>query len=59
MHYRLHMSLTEADYLEFNNFHTLQSKTGKKLVRTRRIFFISVMVVSMALVFLILGQTLF
>lgn len=55
MLFQFNITLTEEDYLAFNNFHSFESKQGKKLIRKTRISFIAVMVFLMALVILLLG----
>ena len=59
MLFQLHITLSEDDYLDFNNFHSFESAHGKKLIRKTRIFFILAMVFLAALVVLILGWTTF
>lgn len=59
MRFQLHIDLTEKDYLAFNQFHSLQSPVGKKMVQKSRIFFVCAMVFMAALIFLIYGRTTF
>lgn len=59
MRFQLNITLTEEDYLAFNNFHSLESSTGKKLIRKNRIFFISTIVVLMVLFIMMVGWTTF
>lgn len=59
MHYQLKLSLTEEDYLAFNQYHSLQSPFGKKMVRKSQIFFVCAMIVLAALIFLVFGRTTF
>lgn len=59
MHYQLKLILSEEDYLAFNQFHSLQSPFGKKMVRKSQIFFVCAMVVLTALIFLVFGRTIF
>ena len=57
MRFQLNITLTEEDYLAFNSFHSLESAHGRKQIQKSRIFFISVIVILMALVILFLGWT--
>lgn len=57
MLFQLRITLTEEDYLAFNNFHSFESAPGKKLIRKSRIFFIATMVFLMAFVLLVLKWT--
>lgn len=59
MQFQLNITLTEADYLAFNNFHALESTPGKKQIRKTRIFFITFIAILMAFVVLVLGLTAF
>lgn len=59
MRFQLDITLTEDDYLAFNNFHAIQSKSGKKINRRGRIFFLTFVAVLMALVLLAKGWTTF
>lgn len=59
MLFQFHITLTEEDYLAFNNFHSFESAHGKKQIRKTRISFVAIMVALMALVFFILGWTTF
>ena len=59
MFFRLHINLSEDDYLAFNYFHSFESVQGKKLIRKTRFFFILAMVILAALVVLLLGWTTF
>ncbi len=59
MLFQFNITLTEEDYLAFNNFHSFESAHGKKLVRKSRISFIAIMVLLMALVIFMLGWTTF
>ena len=59
MHYQLKLILSEEDYLAFNQFHSLQSPFGKKMIRKSRIFFVCAMIVLAALIFLVFGWTTF
>lgn len=59
MRYHLNITLTEEDYLAFNNFHSLESAAGKKVIRNSRIVFAAVMAALMALFILMVGWTTF
>lgn len=59
MQFRLNVTLTEEDYLAFNQFHSLESMAGKKMMNKTRAFFTAAMVVLAALVILISGWTTF
>lgn len=59
MRYQLNVTLTEEDYLAFNNFHALESTFGKRQIRNSRILLITCMTVLMAFVLLVLGWTTF
>lgn len=59
MLFQLIIDLSEDDYLDFNKFHSFESKHGKKLINKTRIFFILAMVVLAALFMLVMGVTMF
>ena len=59
MKYQLSITLSENEYLTFNIFHSFESAPGKKTVRKTRIIYIAVMVILIALVFLLLGRSVF
>ena len=59
MHYQLKLHLTEEDYLAFNQFHSLQSPFGKKMVRKSQIYFVFAMIFLAALIVLVFGRTTF
>ena len=59
MLFQFNISLSEDDYLAFNNFHSFGSVHGKKLIRRVRIVFVSVMLLLIALVFLFIGTSVF
>lgn len=59
MPFQLNITLTEEDYLAFNNFHSFGSAHGKKLIMRSRIIFVSLMALLMVLVILIIGTTVF
>lgn len=45
MRFQLDITLTEQDYLAYNCFHSLESRTGKKLLRNSRLLFIAIIAV--------------
>lgn len=57
MLFKLNINITEDDYLSFNNFHSLESVYGKKMVRKTRFFFILAMVLFAAIFALSMGLT--
>lgn len=57
MRFQLDLTITEEDYLAFNNFHSLRSKTGKRMVMRSRILFIVCIAVLMVLAILVMGWT--
>ena len=59
MHYQLKIQLTNADFLAFNYFHSLESTIGKKQFKQARTVFAVVMAVIVALVLLISGWSTF
>jgi len=59
MRFQLDVTLTEDDYLEFNYFHGLQSKQGKKAVKKSRIFCIAIMVILILIVLFMDGLSVF
>ena len=59
MLFHFNITLTEEDYLAFNNFHSFESKHGRKAIRKSRIFFIAIMALLIALMFFIQGVTTF
>ena len=59
MLFQLNITLTEEDYLAFNDFHAFGSGHGKKLIRRSRIIFVSLMALLMALVLLVIGTSVF
>jgi hypothetical protein len=59
MLFQFYITLKEKDYLDFNLFHSFESRHGKKLVRKTLIIFDAFMVILMALVILLLGRTRF
>ena len=59
MLFQLNITLTEEDYLAFNDFHSFGSAQGKKLIRRSRVIFISLMALLMVLVILFIGTTAF
>ena len=59
MLFQLNISLTEEDYLAFNDFHAFGSVQGQKLIRRTRIIFVSIMALLIALIVLFIGTTVF
>ena len=59
MLFQLNVTLTEDDYLNFNRFHAMESKAGKKQIRNTRIFFICLMLGLMAFLLIMVGWTSF
>lgn len=57
MRFQLNLTITEEDYLAFNYFHTLRSKTGKRMVRRSRILFITCVAVLLVLAIWVMGWT--
>ena len=59
MLFKFDIELTESDYLDFNIFHALESKAGKKVIKRSLTFFIIAMAIIVAAMFLTLGFTTF
>ena len=59
MRFQLDITMTEQDYLAYNCFHSLESRTGKKLLRKSRITFVAVVAVLGVLYVLMTGWTAF
>lgn len=57
MRFQLDITLTEEDYLAYNIFHALESLQGKKQLRKRRIFYISITLIVLACALLLVGWT--
>lgn len=59
MRFELNITLTEADYIAFNRFHSFESPQGKQMIRNTLIFIISFAAVSSLIIVLLRGWTMF
>lgn len=57
MLYQLNITMTEEDYIAYNEFHSLESKEGKKQLRKGRILYLLFTAALMVLFLLVVGRS--
>ena len=57
MRYKLDITLTEEDYIDFNNFHALESVSGKKQLKKATLIVIIAFAALMVLMLVMFGPT--